>query len=92
MQDLFPLLLAAFFVYLLFFRKRGMGMGCCGGHNSHNSHGSHGGHNHGSDKDRHFHELSEDKDGEVIDLPKDQYTVMTIEEDKHPSTLERTDS
>ena len=83
MQDLFPLFLAAFFVYLLFFRKGGMGMGCCGGH---------GGRNAEPVKSMHYDELSEDSKGDVIDLRKDQYTVMTIEEDKHPSTLERTDS
>ena len=86
MQDLFPLLLAALFVYLLFFRKGGMGMGCCGGH------GSHGGHGHEPDKDRYFDELSEDGKGEVIDLQKDQYTVMTLEEDQHPKTIDRTGS
>jgi hypothetical protein len=90
MQDLFPLLLAALFVYLLFFRKGGMGMGCCGGHGSHNRHDDHGGHGHGFDKDRHFNELSEDRKEGIIDLPKDQYTVMSVEEDKQPKTIHRT--
>ena len=95
MQDLFPLLLAAFFVYLLFFRKGGMGMGCCGGHGGHNRHDSNGGHAGRSAepvKSMPYNELFEDSKGDIIDLRKDQYTVMTIEEDKHPSTLERTDS
>lgn len=82
MQDLFPLFLAALFLYLLFFRKGGLGMGCCGGH---------GGHDHGSDRNRHFYKLSEDRKGEVIDLRKDQYTVLTVEKDKHPKTKDRTD-
>ncbi len=80
MQDLFPLLLAALFVYLLFFRKGGMGMGCCG---------SHGGHGHESDKDRHFNELSEDRKEDVIDLREDQYTVLTVEEDKPPKKIDQ---
>lgn len=89
MQDLIPLFLGALFVYLLFFRKGGMGMGCCGGHGNHNSHGSQGGHDLGSDKNKHFHELSEDRYEEVIDLRKDQYTVLTVEEDKQLKTMDR---
>lgn len=83
MENLFPLLLAGLFVYLLFFRKGGMGMGCCGSHGSHSSHGSHDGHKHEFDNDRHFNELPEDGNEDVIDLREDQYTVLTVEEDKH---------
>ncbi|MGA8179115.1 MAG: hypothetical protein WB792_03600 [Desulfobacterales bacterium] len=89
MQDLFPLFLAALFVYLLFFRKGGMGMGCCGGHGDH---GSHSGYGHGPDKDRHFNELSEDGKEDVIDLREDQYTVLTVDKDKDPKTIDRTAS
>jgi hypothetical protein len=87
MQDLFPLFLSALFVYLLFFRKGGMGMGCCGGHGDH---GSHGGHGHEPDKDRHFNALSEDGKEDVIDLREDQYTVLTVDKDKDPKTRDRT--
>jgi len=76
MQNIIPLILGALVVYLLFFRKGGMGMGCCG------SHGDHSGHGHELDKDRQFNELSEDKNEDVIDLREDQYTVVTVEEDK----------
>ena len=48
MQNLILLILGAIFVYLLFFRKggmgSGMGMGCCGGHGGHGR--SPGGHLH----------------------------------------------
>jgi hypothetical protein len=85
-MQIITLILAALFVYLLFFRKGGMGMGCCG------SHGSHSGHGHEPDKDRHFDELSENRKEDVIDLREDQYTVLTVEEDKHPKTPDRTAS
>ena len=42
MQDLILLILGALFVYLLFSRKGGMGMGCCGGHGSYGEHSDHG--------------------------------------------------
>ena len=94
MQNLIVLILAAFFVYLLFFRKggmgSGMGMGCCGGHGGHGNHdhqdnnGDHCGHGTETDKARHLNELSEDRKEEIIDLREDQYTVLTVEEDKRP--------
>jgi len=84
MQNLIALILAAFFVYLLFFRKggmgSGMGMGCCGGH---------GGHGTETDKPRHLNELSEGRKEEIIDLREDQYTVLTVEEDKRPKAADR---
>ena len=83
MQNIIPLILGAFVVYLLFFRKGGMGMGCCG------SHSAHGGE---PDKDRHFNELSEDGNEDVIDLREDQYTVVTVEENKQTKTIVRTAS
>jgi hypothetical protein len=89
MQDLFPLFLSAIFVYLLFFRKGGMGMGCCGGHGGH---GDHSGHGHEPDKGRHFNELPGDRKEDVIELRKDQYTVLTVEEEKHSKTIDRTGS
>jgi len=57
MQNIIPLILGAFVVYFLFFRKGGMGMGCCGSHGSHgrqSSHDRHGGHGHELDQDRHY--------------------------------------
>jgi hypothetical protein len=96
MENLFPLLLASLFVYLLFFRKGGMGMGCCGGHGGHSIHGgqssqgSHDGHKHEFDNDRHFNELPEDGNKGVIDLREDQYTVLTVEEDRDSKELDRT--
>jgi len=89
MQNIIPLILGALVVYLLFFRKGGMGMGCCG---SHDSHGHHSGHGHEAVKDRHFNELSEDGNEDVIDLREDQYTVVTVEENKQPKTIDQTAS
>lgn len=90
MQNIIPLILGAFVVYFLFFRKGGMGMGCCGSHGRQSSHDRHGGHGHELDQDRHFNELSEDGKEDVIDLWKDQYTVLTVEEDKHSKEVDRT--
>jgi hypothetical protein len=64
MQNVVPLIFAALFVYLLFFRKGGMG--CCGGHGAHES-------------EKHRGELSGESphspEGKVVDLGKDEYTV-----------------
>ena len=95
MQNLILLILGAIFVYLLFSRKGGMGMGCCGGHgsysdqNGHDSNGSHCDHTNASYKDKHPNELSSDIKEDVIDLREDQYTVITVEEDKQPKTMNR---
>lgn len=100
MQNIIIIILAAFFVYFLFFRKggmgSGMGMGCCGGHGSHgdhsghDSHESHGGHGTEPEKGRHPDEISEDRKEDVIDLREDQYTVVKVEEGKQPKTIDRT--
>ena len=98
MQDLILLILGALFVYLLFSRKGGMGMGCCGGHGSygdhsgHDSQGGHYGHINVPYKDKYLNELSTDIKEDVIDLREDQYTVVTVEEDKHPKTKNQTAS
>jgi len=92
MQNIIPLILGAFVVYLLFFRKGGMGMGCCGSHGGHSGHGSHSAHGGEPDKDRHCNELSEDGNEDVIDLREDQYTVVTVEENKQTKTIVRTAS
>ena len=75
-MQIITLILAAIFVYLLFFRKGGMGMGCCGGHGSyrdhsgHDSHGSHCGHSAEPYKDKHPDELSAaDIKEDVINIP-----------------------
>jgi len=97
-MQIITLILAALFVYLLFFRKESMGMGCCGGHgrnddhSGHDSHGSHCVHSAEPDKDKHPYELSADIKEDVIDLREDQYTVLTVEEDKHQKTIDRTAS
>lgn len=83
MQDLFPLLILALLVYFLFFRKGGMGMGCCGGH------GGHGGHGREPDKGKHFDAFPEGKKEDVIDLREDQYTVLSVEEDQQHKIIER---
>ena len=98
MQDFILLILGALFVYLLFSRKGGMGMGCCGGHGSygdhsgHDSQGGHYGHINVPYKDKYLNELSTDIKEDVIDLREDQYTVVTVEEDKHPKTKNQTAS
>ncbi len=70
MQNLLPLILIGFFMYLIFFRKGGMG--CCGGHSSHEPKRHRDGHLSSDDffRDEHTHT------GEVIDLRKDEYTVI----------------
>jgi hypothetical protein len=82
-MQIITLILAALFVYLLFSRKGGMGMGCCGSHGSHSDHGNE------VVKDKYFNELSEDGNEDVIDLREDQYTVVTVEEDKQQKTIDR---
>jgi hypothetical protein len=99
MQNVIILILAVFFVYLLFFRRggmgSGMGMGCCGGHASHGDHSSHvrddchGGHGAESDKDWHPDEISADRKEDVIDLREDQYSVQTVEEGREPKAMDR---
>ena len=98
MQDLILLILGALFVYLLFSLKGGMGMGCCGGHGSYGDHSGHDsqggnyGHINVPYKDKYLNELSTDIKEDVIDLREDQYTVVTVEEDKHPKTKNQTAS
>jgi len=88
-MQIITLIFAALFVYLLFSRKGGMGMGCCGGHDNHDSHGGHSGHGNEPDKGRRFNDLSEDRKEDVIDLREDQYTVQSVEGDMHPKVAER---
>ena len=74
MQNLLPLILIGFFVYLIFSRKGGMG--CCGGHGS-NEHKQH--------QDSNPDDLSHDRMEKVIDLRKDEYTVLPSETDQRSS-------
>jgi hypothetical protein len=73
MQNLIPLVLLVLFVYLIFFRKGGMG--CCGGHGTHESERPQ---ELGSGKP------SNDHMENVIDLNEDQYSVTPSKEDKLP--------
>lgn len=64
MQNIIPFIFIALFVYLLFFRKGGMG--CCGGHGTHES-------------ERHPGQRSDESShgpvGQVVDLSEDESTV-----------------
>lgn len=84
MQNLLPLILIGFFVYLIFFRKGG-GMGCCGGH-SHSSHEPRRQH------DRHLYSddfPQEDRMQKVIDLRKDEYTILPAGDDQDHRRTEK---
>jgi hypothetical protein len=74
MQNLLPLILIGFFVYLIFSRRGGMG--CCGGHGS-AEHRQHPQSNSGDSAHDHTHE--------VIVLRKDEYTVLPAETDQRSS-------
>jgi len=79
MDNLLVFIIMGLFVYLIFFRKGGMGsmggMGCCGGHGDHgedhtNSHGPSG------------KGPPQAPPKEVIDLSKDQYAVLNPSDEK----------
>jgi hypothetical protein len=74
MQNLLPLILIGFFVYLIFARKGGMC--CCGGHGS----DEHRQHPHPNSGDP-AHDHTQD----VIVLRKDEYTVLPAETDQRSS-------
>ncbi len=72
MQNLLPLILIGFIIYRIFSRKGGMG--CCGGHGSH-------------ELKRHQDVRSDDLNPEnrteqVIDLRRDEYTVLSSNNDQ----------
>lgn len=71
MQNLLPLILIGFFIYVIFSRKGGMG--CCGGHGP-NEHKQHQNSNSG--------DISHDRMENVIDLRKDEYTILPAENDQ----------
>ena len=76
MNGVFTWLIIGVVVYLLFFRRGGMGMGgCCGGHDTH-------GHDHNHDsQDKPV--SAEPHTDEIIDLRKDQYTEVTKTAQNH---------
>lgn len=76
MQDLIPILIMAYFVYIIFSRKGG-GMGCCGGHTAQDP-GRHDDTNRSSEKTIHYNR------DEVIDLREDEFTVISSEDNKLP--------
>jgi len=79
MQNLIPLLLIGFIVYLILSRRGRGGMGCCGGH----SPDEHKQQQHSNSGD-----LSQDRMEKVIDLRKDEYTVLSSDTDQRSSKIE----
>jgi hypothetical protein len=75
MQSLVPFFFIALFVYLMFFRKGGMG--CCGGHREPEP-GQNDNRNRNLDKSIHNHHE------QVIDLRKDEYILIELEDKTLP--------
>jgi hypothetical protein len=73
MHNLILLIFIAVFVYLIFFRRGGVG--CCGGHGAHESERY---------QDVHSGKSSHDRMEDVIDLREDEYTILPSEDDKLP--------
>jgi hypothetical protein len=71
MQNLIPLIVIGLFVYLMFFRRGGMG--CCGSHGSHDS---------GSSQKGNSGRSSNDHLDTVVDLSEDDYAVSPSKNDK----------
>jgi hypothetical protein len=71
MQYLIPLIFIALFVYLIFYRKDGMG--CCSGHNTYETQ---------QHQDEHSEKSFYDQMENVIDLREDEYTVLPSKNDK----------
>lgn len=77
MQGIIPLVIIGVFLYLFLFRRGGMGgMGCCGSHGSHDS----APHQDTKSRDR----LSQIGQEDVIELGKDEYTILSPKGDKRP--------
>ena len=76
MDNVFPLLIMGLFLYLIVFRKGGMG--CCGGHADHDT-----GHARDVRSDR---EPYRSREEDVIDLREDQYTILTSGDDRPHQT------
>ncbi len=75
MQNLISLIFVGLFVYLMFSRKRGMG--CCGGH---------GGHKSDQNQQENIDRSSHGDAGDVIDLNKDEYSILSSKVVKAPET------
>ncbi len=71
MSGLLIWILLGVVVYMLFSRKGGMGMGCCGGHHDHESTGPPD-----ADTSSHKRQSSELEDN-IIDLKKEDYKVIS---------------
>jgi hypothetical protein len=85
MDNLFVFIIMGFFLYLIFFRRGGMGgMGCCGGHGGHDDHTGHGDHGggHTTDDGPSGKSLNHEHQEEVIELGKDQYSVLNQGDEK----------
>jgi len=73
MQNIISLIFVGLFVYLMFSRKGGMG--CCGGH---------GGRKSEQDQKVNMGKSSHGNGGDVIDLRKDEYTILPTKDDERP--------
>jgi hypothetical protein len=71
MQNLISLIFVGLFVYLMFSRKGGMG--CCGGHGDHKPE---------QDQKINMGKSSHGDGGDVIDLRKDEYTILPAKDDE----------
>ena len=71
MNGFFILLIVGVVVYMLFSRKGGTGMGCCGGHHDHHPIDA-------DHEDPEDHPSSSSKpEGNIIDLKKEDYSVIS---------------
>ena len=76
MQNLLPLILIGLIVYLMFSKKGGMG--CCGGHDAHGPK---------RPQDMNSGDLPRNHMEKVIDLRKDEYTVLPSRDDNDREIL-----
>jgi len=76
MQNLLPLILIGLIVYLMFSRKGGMG--CCGGHDTHEPK---------RPQDGNSADLPQNRVEKVINLRKDEYTVLPSRDDNDREIL-----
>ena len=82
MDNLLVFIIMGLFVYLIFFRKGGLGsmggMGCCGGHTGHGDHPQ----DPGKRDEPSRKGPPQPPPEEVIDLSKDQYAVLNPSDEK----------
>ncbi len=78
MQNVISLIFVGLFVYLMFSRKGGMG--CCGGH---------GGNKPEQNQKANMDNSSHKDGGDVIDLRKDEYTILPTKDDERPRNQRR---